>query len=45
MSFTRREGNKAAHALSKLATKAVVNKLWINETPNCINDVILIELV
>jgi ribonuclease HI len=43
MTFTRREGNKAAHALSKIAIKAVVNKLWINETLDCIHDIILME--
>jgi ribonuclease HI len=43
MTFTHREGNKAAHALSKIATTAVANKLWINETPDCIHDIILME--
>ena len=43
MSFIRREGNKAAHVLSKVAIADVVNKVWINEILDCIHDIILIE--
>jgi hypothetical protein len=43
MSFIRREGNKAAHVLAKLATTVEIDQLWINKAPDCIQDIILIE--
>jgi hypothetical protein len=45
MSFVHREGNRASHALSKLATRSVVDQQWLNESPECIDEIILIELV
>jgi ribonuclease HI len=43
LSFTHREGNKAAHLLAKLATMVESEKIWINKVPNCIRDIVLIE--
>lgn len=43
MSFVRREGNQATHALFKIATMAEVNQIWINKSPDCIQESILME--
>lgn len=43
MTFVRRDGNQATHALSKVATKAIVNQQWIFKTPDYINDIIMME--
>jgi hypothetical protein len=43
ISYINREGNQAAHGLSKLATTEEIDYLWINKVPDCIQDIILIE--
>jgi ribonuclease HI len=43
ISFIHREGNKAAHMLAKLATMVESEKIWINNAPDCIRDIVLIE--
>jgi ribonuclease HI len=40
MTFIHRDGNKAAHALSKIALKNNVNHKWLDTTPNCINNIV-----
>lgn len=44
MTFVRREGNKVAHALSKEATTSFLDKCWFFESPECISDLVLMEL-
>jgi hypothetical protein len=41
---TLREGNRAAHGLARAAVKLVMNKIWIEEIPEDIRDVVLLEL-
>ncbi|XP_059461922.1 uncharacterized protein LOC132190915 [Corylus avellana] len=41
----RRCGNNAAHVLAKEAMKRVIDKLWIDEIPMCISDIILEEQI
>jgi ribonuclease HI len=43
ISFTHREGNKAAHVLAKLATMVEYEKIWINKALDCIRDIVLTE--
>lgn len=40
ISFVRRKGNKAAHNLSRLATRNVMDRLWIHKIPECIADIV-----
>ena len=40
MTFVRREGNGAAHALSKVATESVMIKRWLNEQLECISEML-----
>jgi hypothetical protein len=42
MSFVNREGNQAAHFLSKFAVKNGVDIVW-SESPDCIRETILLE--
>ena len=39
----RREGNAAAHHLAKWAIGAKNEQIWVEETPRCIEDVVLLE--
>ncbi|XP_059445374.1 uncharacterized protein LOC132177155 [Corylus avellana] len=41
----RRGGNNAAHVLAKEAMKRVIDKLWIDEIPMCISDIIVEEQI
>jgi hypothetical protein len=43
MKFARWEENKAAHALSKVATKEFVNKQWMFATPDSISEIVRME--
>jgi ribonuclease HI len=43
ISYISRDGNQAAHGLSKLATTKEIDYLWINKVPDCIHDIILME--
>ena len=45
MFFVSREGNNAAHSLSKFATRNIVDKQWLHDSPNCILDIIMMEQV
>jgi ribonuclease HI len=40
MSFVRREGNGAAHVLSKLATANIRNDCWFAEQTECISEIV-----
>jgi hypothetical protein len=42
MSFVNREGNQAAHILSKFAVKNGVDIVW-SESSDCIRETILLE--
>ena len=44
MTFTRREGNKAAHALAKWASRNNVTLQWLYTTPECTQDIVRMEL-
>jgi ribonuclease HI len=39
----RREANGAAHILAKLATRNVIDQIWMYSTPDCICDIVLQE--
>ncbi|XP_059429127.1 uncharacterized protein LOC132162934 [Corylus avellana] len=43
MQFVPRGSNGVAHILSKEATTSFLNKCWINEVPDCIKDLVLLE--
>jgi ribonuclease HI len=43
MTFIRRDGNSAAHILSKEASNNFIDKCWLFEPPECIQDVVLRE--
>jgi hypothetical protein len=42
MTFVKRDGNKAAHLLSKYAVRHAVDKFW-QEPPDCIREILLLE--
>jgi ribonuclease HI len=42
MTFTRREGNKAAHVLAQCAVQQDMDNDWV-DPPDCIRDVLLLE--
>jgi hypothetical protein len=44
MTFTRREGNKVAHALAKWASRNNVTQQWLCTTPECIHEIVRKEL-
>lgn len=44
MRFVRREGNRTAHVLSKEATTSLIDKRWLSESPDCMKDLVLVEL-
>ena len=41
----RRNLNGAAHRLEKLATRHIIDRVWRNEIPNCICDIIQAEQI
>ena len=41
--FIKREANEAAHRLAKRATTNIKNRIWRNQIPDYINDVVLME--
>ena len=43
MNFVRREGNRVAHALSKLAIANVRNDRWFEDQPECISVIVTKE--
>jgi hypothetical protein len=43
MTFIRRDGNKAAHVLAKMASRNNVTHQWLCTTPDCINNILRIE--
>ena len=43
MSFVRREGNKAAHFMARLALNNSMDQLWLNEPPNFISHIVTME--
>jgi ribonuclease HI len=45
MSYICREGNCAAHSLSKFATINLVDMHWLFEPPDCIKDIIRMEQI
>ena len=45
MSYICKEGNCAAHSLSKFATINHVDLFWLFEPPDCIKDIIRMEQV
>lgn len=42
--FIRKEGNRVAHVLSKEATTSFLDKDWLFELPDCIRELVLMEL-
>jgi hypothetical protein len=40
----RREANQAAHGLAKAATSTSIDRIWIEETPYCISNIVIVEL-
>ncbi len=43
MSHVNRESNSAAHRLAKPAIKHVIDKVWIEEIPPSICDIVVLE--
>jgi ribonuclease HI len=41
----KRDANQAAHGLAKNATVTSMEQNWIEETPNCISDIVKLELL
>jgi hypothetical protein len=41
--FTKREANEAAHRLAKRAISNVNDRIWRNQIPDCISDIVLME--
>jgi hypothetical protein len=41
--FVHREANEAAHRLAKAANINISDRMWRNQTPDCISDIILME--
>lgn len=39
----KRVANSAAHELAKVATKNIIYKIWTEEVPTCIFDIITVE--
>ena len=39
-----RESNSAAHSLAKLVVRNNVKRTWKEELPDCIRDIVLLEL-
>jgi hypothetical protein len=44
MKFTPRESNTAAHALARLASRQNVTQQWLCTTPECITEIVRMEL-
>ena len=42
---TKREANQVAHTLARNAIKVVSELVWIEEIPQCVSDVILMDAV
>ena len=40
----RRLENLVAHRLAKMTTKNVIDKIWRNVAPDCINDIIYAKM-
>ena len=43
--FTKRAANKAAHRLAKRAISYISDRIWRNQIPDYISDVVLMEQV
>ncbi|XP_059441844.1 uncharacterized protein LOC132174168 [Corylus avellana] len=43
--FVRREGNKAAHTMSKLDIRSFLDNTWLYEPPECISEILQMEQV
>jgi hypothetical protein len=43
VSHTKRDGNNAVHALAKEASRTVTDNTWIEEVPNCISNIVILE--
>lgn len=43
--FIRRDGNRAAHLLSKFAASHALDKTWNGETPACLEEIICLEQI
>jgi ribonuclease HI len=43
LAFVRREGNEAAHCLSREATTTLTDQSWFSEIPECLINVIRME--
>ena len=41
--FVNQKANDAAHTLAKVAITNVGDRIWRDSTPNCINDIVLME--
>lgn len=41
--YVKREANKAAHNLAKEATRTMMDRIWLEETPNSIFDTVNLE--
>jgi hypothetical protein len=41
--FTHREVNEAAHRLAKVAATDISDRIWRDQTPHCISDIVLME--
>jgi ribonuclease HI len=42
---TNREANCAAHGLAKVAVKQIMDRVWIEDIPMCIRDIVILELL
>jgi ribonuclease HI len=45
ISHVRREANGAAHGLANEAIRTVMDKVWMEETPDCISSIVSLELL